>query len=143
MPTEWGKFPFKASMKSIQMSSLSSSAPAPEAACYSSCQDPLGKPCLLPRSGVVNNMGPRSFRGEDAGLHTRHVGLAPSSAFSWQGVLMKPSPSLRFPLQSCISAWQPRLLPSTEWSFPCLPLRAGHSFASTSASLPPSSPVGG
>lgn len=37
VPAEWGKFPFKAAMKSIQMFSPSSSAPAPEAVCHSSC----------------------------------------------------------------------------------------------------------
>lgn len=47
MPTEWGKFPFRAAMKSIQMFLLSWSAPAPEAACYSSCQDPSGKQAMF------------------------------------------------------------------------------------------------
>lgn len=47
MPAEWGKFPFRAAMMSIQMFSLSWRAPAPEAACYSSCQDPSRKQAMF------------------------------------------------------------------------------------------------
>lgn len=103
VPTEWGKFPFKAAMESIQMFSLSSSAPAPEAACYSSCQDPLGKPATLTTmNGVMKLQG-------------RDCWTSPQTMWVWlpalhspgRGSWVSPSTSQSFPLQICNSAWQP------------------------------------
>lgn len=63
MPTEWGKFPFRAAMRSIQMFLLSWSTPASEAACYSSCQDPSGKQAMFSLKWHHEQHGAKNFAG--------------------------------------------------------------------------------